>query len=751
MTTTYEHNMVLSRKEYDVVGTRPIRHDGVDKVTGAAKYGADFYATGMLFAKVLRSPHAHARIESIDTSLAEKLDGVRAVVTHKDFGPGRWTYERDQVMAKGKVLYRGHPIAGVAAVSSHVADEALSLIRVNYECLPSVATVHEAMQKDAPILLEDLRTEDELGENSNVATNIASHMQHRIGDTEKGFEQAYLIIEREFNTATVHQGYIEPSNFTANWNRDGRLHIWLSSQGPFEIRDATAKVLNLPVSDVKVTPMEIGGGFGAKFSVFAAPIAALLSKKTGHPIKIVNTRTEEFESATPTPGSYLKVKLGVTREGRIIAGQAYMAYEAGAYPGSPVGAGANCIFAPYDIANQTIDGYDVVVNKPKTGAYRAPGSPNAAFATESVIHELAEKLEIDPLDFRLMNASRDGTRRADGVKFPRIGCVEVLEAMKSHPHYAAPLKGPNQGRGVAVGYWMNGAGESSITLTVHPDGHINLVEGSADIGGSRASISMMAAEVLGIPAESVHPSVVDTDSVGYTSGTGGSSVTHKAGIAVHQAALDVKRQVLERAARIWDTDVASLVMENGLIRSTSDPNLKVNFVELAEQLNDTGGPIVGRAALTTRGPGGAFAGTMIDVDVDPETGKVTVLRCTVFQDAGKAIHPSYVEGQMQGGTVQGIGWALNEEYFMDPDGSMSNSTFLDYRMPLSLDLPMIDTVIVEVANPDHPFGVRGVGEVSIAPPLPAVANAVYAATGLRTDKLPMTPASIVKMFSKLRD
>ena len=541
---------------------------------------------------------------------------------------------------------------------------------------------------------------------------------------------------------TVHQGYIEPHNFNVNWNQDGRLHVWLSTQGAFDIRSGMADVLDLEDSQVKVTPMEIGGGFGAKFSVFAAPIGALLSKKTGVPVKIVNTRAEEFEGTTPTSGSYVRVKIGATKEGKITAAQAYLAYEAGAYPGSPVGAGAMCVFAPYHIENQVVDGYDVVVNKPKTGAYRAPGSPNAAFATESVIDELAEELGFEPMEFRLLNASTEGTRRSDGPRFPRIGCVEVMEAMKNHPHYSAPLDGPNLGRGVSVGYWMNGAGESSITITVHPDGRINLVEGSTDIGGTRASISMMAAEVLGIPAEDVIPSVVDTDSVGYTSGTGGSSVTHKAGIVVHEAAQDVKRQMIDRAALIWDVDASSLELVGGEFRSRSDPELKMTFKDLAAELNSTGGPVVGRAAQSTRGEGGAFSGTIVDVEVDPETGKVTILRATAVQDAGKAIHPSYVEGQMQGGTVQGIGWALNEEYFYNQGGKMENSTFLDYRMPLALDLPMIDTVIVEVANPSHPYGVRGVGEVSIAPPLAAVANAVHKAAGVRMRHLPMNSRTI---------
>ena len=743
MTTTYEPNIVLSTKEYNVVGTRPIRHDGADKVTGAAKYGADFYAAGMLFGKVLRSPHAHARIKSIDTSKAEAFDGVRAVVTAKDLPNGEWTYARDEVMAKAKVVYKGHPIAGVAATSVHVAEQAVALIEVDYEVLPSVMTAPEAMKDDAPVLHEDLMTQ-ELGAKTDRVSNVAEHFQHTLGDIGEGFADADVVIEREFNTATVHQGYIEPHNFNVNWNKDGRIHVWLSTQGPFEIRSGMADVLDLPVSQARVTPMEIGGGFGAKFSVFAAPIAALLSKKTGHPVKIVNTRAEEFDGATPTPGSNLWVKIGATNEGKITAAQARLVYEAGAYPGSPVGAGATCVFAAYDIENQVVDGYDVVVNKPKTGAYRAPGSPNAAFATESVIDELADRLNIDPIELRLLNASKEGTRRSDGVTFPRIGCVELLEAMKSHAHYSAPLDGPNRGRGVAVGYWMNGAGESSITITVHPDGRASLVEGSADIGGTRASISMMAAEVLGIPAEDVIPSVVDTDSVGFTSGTGGSSVTHKAGVAAHKAASDVNRQMSERAALVWDLDPSEIEFDSGVFSSKADPELKMTFKELAADLNSTGGPVVGRAAITTTGPGGAYAGTILDVEVDPETGKIEVLRCTVFQDAGKAIHPSYVEGQMQGGTVQGIGWALNEEYFMDDAGKMANSTFLDYRMPLALDLPMIDTVIVEVANPSHPFGVRGVGEVSIAPPLAAMANAIHNAIGVRMDRLPMNPGAIMR-------
>ena len=763
-TTEYERNMVLATQKYDVVGTRPIRHDAVDKVTGRAQYGADLTAAGLLYARILRSPHAHARIKSIDTSKAEAYPGVKAVVTAKNFPSFQANttlgtelefsvelveftvelkYLRDNVMASDKVLYKGHPVAGIAAADPSVAEEALELIDVEYEVLPPVVTVLDALKDGAPLLHEHLKTE-EFGETSDKASNVASHIQHKLGDVEVGFAEADVVIEREFHTKTVHQGYIEPQNATAFWNKDGKVTVWCSTQGPFEIRDATAQALGLNVSDVKVVPMEIGGGFGGKFMPYGGPVAALLSRKTGHPVKVVMSRTEDLESTGPTPGSYIKVKMGASKEGKILAAQAYLAYEAGAYPGSPVGAGSICIFSPYDIPNQLIDGLDIVVNKPKTSAYRAPGATNAGFAAETVVDEIAEKLNMDPLEFRLLNAAQEGSSRSDGRTFPIIGCVEVIQAMKDHPHWKTPLEGANRGRGIALGYWINAGGPASCTIKVNPDGTVNLSEGSPDIGGTRTSVAMQAAEALGIPAEAVHPAVVDTDSVGYTSGTGGSSVTFKTGWAAYEAAQDVIRQMTERVARIWEVDADSVGYDKGVFTSKSDPELKMTFGELASKLDGTGAPVVGTGNARARGVGMAYAGCIADVEVDPETGKVAVLRFTMVQDAGKAIHPSYVEGQMQGGSVQGIGWGLNEEYFYDNSGAMTNASFLDYRMPTALDMPMIDTVIVEVPNPGHPYGVRGVGEVSIIPPPAALANAIYRATGVRMDKLPMNPGAVLE-------
>jgi len=743
-------NIVLSNTEYKVIGTRPIRHDGTDKVTGRAKYGADFSASDLLHGKVLRSPHAHAKIKSIDVSKALAYPGVKAVITGQDMpiskmeSPGRTArFASDNVMAREKVLYKGHPVAAVAAVNAHVADSAALLINVEYEVLPPLMTVQQAMKDGAKPVHDDVTT-TELGERTDKVSNVATHLRFEQGDTEKGFAEADIIVEREFTTATVHQGYIEPQNAAALWNADGNVTIWTSTQGSFSVREALAGVLDLPVSKIKVVPMEIGGGFGGKIPIYLEPLAALLSQKTGQPVKLIMSREEVFESTGPTSGTHIKVKMGATKEGKLVAADAYLAYEAGAYPGSMVGAGAQCVFAPYDIENMKVDGYDVVVNKPKTAAYRAPAAPNAAFAGEAVVDEIARKLGMDPIEFRLLNASKEGTRRVDGPVFPRVGNVECLEASRDTAQYKSKLEGPNRGRGVASGFWFNIGLQSSCSIGVNDDGTITLVEGSTDIGGTRASIAMQAAEVLGIAAEDVHPSVGDTDSVGYTFLTGGSRVTFATGWAAHDCAQDIKKKMIERAATIWDVSADDVELEDGEFRHKSDPDLKMTFKELAGQLNGSGGPISSQVSVDPKGAGGAFSTHIVDVEVDTETGKVTILDYTAIQDAGKAIHPSYVEGQMQGGVVQGIGWALNEEYFFNEDGQMTNSSFLDYRMPTSLDLPMISTVIVEVANPGHPYGVRGVGEIPIVPPMAAIANAIHDAIGVRMNVLPMSPGAVLE-------
>ena len=730
-------NIVLSNTEYKTVGKRPVRHDGYEKVTGKAQYSADIILPGLIHGAVLRSPYAHAVIKSIDTSRAEAHPDVRAIVTSKDLpDPSGWDigdrHLSNKVLASDKVVYKGHAIAGVAAANAHAAEAALALIDVEFEVLPAVTSAEEAMAEGAPQL------------HPEYAGNISDHSQLKLGEVDAAFGEADIVVEREFRTQTVHQGYIEPHSATAWWTPEGKLTVWCSSQGHFQIGESTAKTLGISSSTVKVVPMEIGGGFGGKTTIHLEPVAALLSRKTGHPVKVTMSRADVMEASGPTAGSYMKVKMGATNDGKLTAAQADLRFEAGGYPGSPVGAAAQCMFSPYDIENVLIDAYDVVDNKPKSTAYRAPGAPIGSFAAETLIDELAEKLSVDPLELRITNAAKEGTRRANGMVNPVIGAIETAEAALNHDHYSTPLEGPYRGRGVASGFWVNGSGPACATANVNYDGTVSLTIGSVDIGGTRPAAAQQLAEVLGIPVEDVNPHIGDTEEIGYTSMTGGSGAAFKTGWASYEAAQDIKRQMIDRAALLWDQPAGEIELVDGAFRHKSDPELSIGFKELAAELSSTGGPVVGSANMDPQGAGSAFATHVVDVEVDAETGKVEILRYTATQDAGKAIHPSYVEGQIQGGVVQGIGWALNEEYVMADDGSMSNTSFLDYRMPTSLDLPMIDTVIVEVANPNHPYGVRGVGEVSIVPPLAAVANAVYAATGVRMTDLPMNPAAIRK-------
>ena len=763
----YEPDLVLTTGEYDVVGTRPIRHDGPDKVMGRARYAADIQPAGVLYGKMLRSPHSHAIIHSIDATRAMALPGVKAVATAADLPEVsaeivdqeegaivNYGFYSRNVMAREKALYRGHAVAAVAAISPSVAEEALSLIDVQYEVLPPVLDAYEAMKDGAPILHERLLNllnpsfrAGGYGEvEGSKGSNIANQFEFRVGDVEQGFEEADLVVEREFHTKPVHQGYIEPHSATALWNTDGTVTIWCSTQGHFALRDHTAAILGMNVSKVKIVPMEIGGGFGGKGQggCYLEPVVAVLSHKTGQPVKLTMTRAEVFEGTGPTSASHIRVKIGATREGRLTGAECHLIYEAGAFPGSPVASGCRTMLAPYQIANAYIEGIDVVVNTQKAAAYRAPGSPTAAFAAETVIDELCERLSMDPVEFRLRNAAKEGTRQPTGPVFRRIGFVEMLQAAQDHAHLAETLTGPNRGRGVAAGAWFNGTGPASAVASVNPDGTVSLVEGSPDIGGSRAVMAMHLAEVLGIPVEEVKPSIVDTDSIGYSSGAGGSGVTFKMGTACYEAAQDIRQQMIERAARIWEVDPEDVDYNRGVINHKRDSELSTTFKALAQRLNATGGPIVGRATVNPGGVGIAFALHIVDVEVDPETGKVDILRYTALQDAGKAIHPSYVEGQIQGGAVQGIGWALNEEYYLNDQGQMMNPTFLDYRMPTSLDLPMIDTVIVEVPNPGHPYGVRGTGEIPLVPAMAAIANAIYSAVGVRMNQLPMSPGNVLE-------
>ena len=748
---------ITSEKKLKLIGTRPVRPDGVPKVTGLARYGADFALPGMLWGKILRSPHAHARIRSIDASKAQALPGVKAVMTSADFPEQKFEYigtERvavnfwhmtRNIMAREKVLFEGHAVAAVAATSRSVAEEALRLIEVDYEVLPHVIDVEAAMRPDAPLLFEDMITRG-IEPAPDKPSNISKRMELKIGDLQAGFAAADEIVEMDFKTAPVHQGYIEPQGCLAHFDADGQGEIWASSQGHFVIRALTARLVGMDIGNLRVHPAEIGGGFGGKNVPYVEPVALVLSRKTGHPVKIVISREEVFMACGPASGSSMTVRIGVKMDGKIVAADGVFRFQAGAFPGSPVMNACMCGFAPYDIANVRTVGYDVVCNRPKTVAYRAPGSPLSAFAVESVVDMVAARIGMDPLQFRLKNLARPGTPTVWGPKHAYEGYAETIQALLKHPGYAAPL-GKNQGRGVASGYWFNNGGESSASVHVNEDGTVVVATGSVDLSGTRASMAIMAAETLGIAYDRVRSIVADTASIGFTGLAAGSRTTFATGIAVVEACNKVIGDLRARAAMIWNVNAEDVVWEDDHARCTSKKAGEAEPLSLkaiAAKRALTGGPIVAEASVNAGGVAPGFASEMCDVEVDPETGKVKVLRFVAAQDVGRAIHPGYVEGQIQGGVTQGIGWALNEEYIYDEAGRLTNAGFLDYRMPVASDLPRIETVLIEVPNPNHPFGAKGVGEANLVPAMAAVANAVSHAIGRRLTELPMSPPKVLK-------
>lgn len=732
------------------VGTRPIRPDGVEKVTGRANFGADETMPGMVYGQVVRSPYAHAKIRSIDTSKAEAIPGVVAVITAQDF-PDRSEFSlrrkmfNDNIIASDKVVYHGHAVAAVAATSTSIARLAGDAIEVDYDVLEPVVDVLKAMDENAPLLHEGLYTEG-LPEKPLNPSNISNTMTISRGDAEKAFADADEIVERTFVTPMVHQGYIEPHACVASYTEDGKGTVWCSTQGHFDVRNQTAMALGIDMADLRFIAAEIGGGFGGKTTIYLEPLALKLSQKSHRPVRMVMTREDVFRATGPASGTVNTVKIGAKKDGTIVAMSARLIYESGAYPGSPLGPGCMCIFAPYDVEHVHIEGFEVVVNRPRVAAYRAPGAPQSMYAGESVVDELAAKLGIDPIDMRLKNAAEEGTHAAYGPQFRAIGLKACLEAAKDHPNYCKSLA-KDQGRGVSVGFWFNAGNNSSAEVHVTDSGLLKVVEGSPDIGGSRASMAMMAAETIGIPYEQVRVRIADTDSTGYCSTTGGSRTTFATGMAVIQACEDVIAELKQRAASTWGIEADQVDWSDGVASPAAGVNVdaeSLSLKDLAKNAPRTGGPISGRASLNAQAPGPSFCVNLADVEVDRETGRTTVLSFTAIQDAGRAIHPSYVEGQMQGGAAQGIGWALNEEYVYNEDGVMENAGFLDYRVPVASDLPMIDTQIIEVPNTTHPYGVRGVGETPIVAPLAAVGNAVSHAIGKRVSRLPLSPPRVLE-------
>ncbi len=735
----HQHPQKGRPMDLSTIGTNAFRPDAVDKVTGKAKFGADIYRPNMLFARILGSPHAHAEILSIDTSKALALPGVKAVVMREDMpalgfaGVGTWA--RDN-LAMEKALYHGHPVAAVAASSASVARQALKLIKVKYKVLPHIKDIDAALDKSTPDLHADIE---------GAPSNVYETEEIKKGNVEVGFAEADLVLERSYSSPMVHQGYIEPPACVAEFSDSSPSTIWTTTQGHFVTRALVAATLGMDLSKLKVIPTEIGGGFGGKGGTYLEVLALMLSKKSGRPVKMVMTREEVLRTAGPGAAFKGRFKIGAKKDGTLTALEADIALDSGALPGAPLHGAMDTLCTHYKIPNVSVDGCAVLTNKPMVRAYRGPGGPQVIFGTESLMNEMAAALEIDAIDFRLKNAVKEGDPGPAG-EFRAIGMVECLEAAKASEHYLGELP-DGAARSVVAAYWHNGGGPSSAEVHMNADGTANVATGSVDLSGTRVVLAMQAAEELGIPVENVSSHVADTENVGYSFVSGGSRTAFVTGLAVIDAARDAKTQMAERAASEWNIAPDRVEWRDGRMVNP-DRGDELTMKQVLRKAPYTGGSIMGRSSVSLAGDlAPSFMVHICDLTVDKETGQTTLLRYTVIQDAGKAVHPALVEGQLQGGAVQGIGWALNEEYVYDDEGRLENPSFLDYRIPVASDLPMIETIVVEVANPLHPYGVRGVGEGGVIPPLAAIGSAVSQLIGAPMTTLPCSPANVLRAAS----
>jgi xanthine dehydrogenase molybdenum-binding subunit len=738
--------------QYAVVGKRVNRVDALAKVTGKALYAADIILPNMLYGKVLWSPYAHARIRRLDVAKALALEGVMAVITAADV-PGQKKEEEHPnpmtcCLAREKVIFAGQPVAAVAAITPSIAEEAMGLIEVDYEELPSVIDVLEAMKPDVPLVHPDSYTEN-LPSKDTKPSNIFWYIKNSRGDVEAGFKEADIVLENTFRTQTVNHGYLEPRAAVVSADPEGKVTVWTDNQGIFETRELVAHFLNLPLNYVKVIPVEIGGAFGGKSHQVVAPMCALLSRKTGRPVKIVMTREEVFKTQRPAPASVITIKMGATKDGRLTAASATMIYDYGALYGmggmDVVPFGTFTGLNPYRIPNLNIESYSVYTNKTPSGPYRGPTAAQAAFAVESQMDLLAQTLGMDPLEFRLKNAVAEGDLMVTGEPFPKIGFKETIERMRQHLAQRGNVEGENRGRGVACGFWAPATNAAGATVNVNADGTVALVVGSVDISGTRTTLAQIVAEELGIPFENVSVVTGDTETAPFSTPSVGSMITRSLAPSVCQACRDVKDQLCRRAAPQLGAEPKDVEFVHGRVQVKGMPKKYISLADAARGIAHFPGesPITGQGSNEGLQLSPVFVVGVADVEVDKETGKVRVLSYAVAQDVGLAINPTLVEGQIQGAVAQGIGWALSENYIFHK-GVMQNATLLDYRMPTAADVPFIDTLLVEVSFDASPFGIRGVGEPPLVPSLAAIANAIHSATGVRLKALPMTPEAILR-------
>jgi CO/xanthine dehydrogenase Mo-binding subunit len=740
-----------------VVGKRLPRIDAKERVTGQAIYPADLSLPGMAHAKILRSPLAHARIRRIDGSRAEALPGVYAIVTAADFPElpvgtmipmGETGYDMWMVaainMARDKVCWVGQPVAAVAAADVYTAAAALALIDVDYEPLPPVLDIATAMAADAPVVHAHVFTKG-VEPRPRAPSNICSRVVIARGDASTAYAAAAAGARISVEVDTAHQGYLEPQAHVAHVDANGLATVWTSTQGQFTAELMIARMLGLPTSKLKVVPLEIGGGFGGKIAIHGEAVAVRLAQKCRRPVKLVLTREEVLQGGSgPAAGARIDVGVAADADGRLLAIAGTYAMDAGGLPGLSPSLLMQASAALYQCPNLQLEGYDIVTNKPRTEAYRGPGGIQAAFAMEQAMDMLCQQLGIDPLQFRKRNAAVTGSMMPIGTPFPAIGLTTLLDRVGQHPCWSDPLAQGTypRGRGLALGYWRGTSMTSAAHLTIAGDGRPMVTIGAVDLSGTRSTMAQVVAEEFGLPIEDIHIQTGDSKSVGYSDGAAGSRVARTMTAALVEACGDALSQLRGRAAEKLQCAPELIDYADGVFRSRQPGGAAIALAELM-QATLTDGAVVGRGVSTKLPLGVEIGAHVCDVEVDTDTGLVTVLRYTAFQDVGLALNPTAVEGQIEGSVVQGLGWALLEGFDYGPDGRLRNASLLDYRMPTALDVPRIDTVIVETPVPHVPYGLRGVGEVPIVPPAAAVANAIARAIGVRIRRMPMTPERVL--------
>ena len=746
--------------DFNVLGKNHVRVDALDKVTGHATYAGDVYLPEMLMCKVLTSTRSHARIVRIDTTEAKALPGVRGIITGQDFPDvffGSGALRDRRVMARGEVFYVGEPVAAVAADDEITAVEALSMIRVEYEDLDRVVDPMASLIGGVSPVHPDLPEFEGYG--FALGGNNCTMLDADRGDVDEAFRQAGHIIEETYHTQPINQGFLEPMACVANVEANGRLTVWASTQGPYQVRAQLASVLDMPIGNIKIIAMELGGGFGAKLRLALEAFPAMLSMKTHRPVKLVNTREETFTLNGPRLETNIYLKTAVTSDGIITAREARSVFDVGAYLGAGPNSGVGHGLGAYNIPNFRLRSYGVYTNKVYVGSYRASGVADMTFAVESHMDVIAHQLGIDPLGFREKNALKEGDISVSGALIPRNGLAEVMEALKEKmdlPPSVAESDGTDarmaRGTGVAVGEWRSGSGPSTASISVNEDGTVGLLTGSVDISGSDTSLAQIAAEVLGLELEQVIVAKRDTDLAPFTGPSGGSRIVYSQGKAVQMAAEDTRDKLLALAADRLGVQADALECEGGAVYVMDNPPQSIGLSQLARMsLSSRGGPIVGMASLSSMPYNPVFNAQGADVIVDRETGQVRVTRFVQAQDVGLAVNPMGVEGQLEGGAVQGIGRALSEEILIDRDtGQIRNPSLATYLMPLAIDMPEIENVLVEVPSEDGPFGLRAVAEPPGFGPPAAIANAIYDAVGVRIRTLPLSPERVLSAMQGLR-